>query len=375
MMNRLALILALILTSSPAWSAAPILETDGPANANITTEVSIGSYTASANTMVYAQAVCLSGLTATAANIQYRLLQTTAADAGIANIDIVAKAKYATANTYYGSRLLGPVLLLSGQKAVLYALSSNAGDTVVSCQVDWIDALALPTGAAATTTVMEADVTKIHGSALTETSSGYLAAGVTKMFDVATPLMTVVAQVPTAAQNGAASWEIQTTEGGAAGTYGAFIEALPTIQRGEPPALTGIALTTDVTTSQGVVTAAITSATSTIGGYITAAQGVITGAITTSQGIITTAITSATSTIGGYVTSATSTITAAITSATSTIGGYITAAQGVITAAITAAQGVIVGHIADIGVDVFNTPTSSTTTAGTWGKFFNDYFN
>jgi hypothetical protein len=268
-----ALIAILILACGPAWAAAPILETDGPTNANITAEVAIGSYTCGAsNTMIYAQAVCLSGLTATAANIQYRLLQTTAADAGIANVDIVAKAKYATANTYFGTRLLGPALLTPGQKAVVYALSTNATDTVVSCRVDWIDALALPTGAAATTTVMSANLMQIHDTALSESTSGYLAEAFVKFFDTQASLIPVASSIATATNVSDATSPLLTTD-----TFNLAMGAVGTLlgtpaQAGEAAAaVVGLATTTNVTTSQGVITGAITAVPAAVWNYLMSA--------------------------------------------------------------------------------------------------------
>ena len=234
LMNRLALITIIALASVPAWAAAIVSTQTGSAQ-NITTEHLLFTITASGEQVLMFQP-SVSGLNAAAANIQFRLAHSLGNNTVVNDQqDIVARAKYAAANTYYGCQEMGPITLKNGEKALFYALSSNASDTSVTYVVDVIDALALPTGAATaaavgtpaqTTTVMSADVTSVHGAALTESTHGYLAAGISKMYNVQTPLMTVAAQVPTAAQNAAQTWEIQTSAGGATGTYGELTESL-----------------------------------------------------------------------------------------------------------------------------------------------------
>lgn len=54
-------------------------------------------------------------------------------------------------------------------------------DTLQADVTQWLGSAAEP--------VVEVDVTHIHGTAITETVGGYLAAGFTKLFDVATPLL------------------------------------------------------------------------------------------------------------------------------------------------------------------------------------------
>lgn len=71
----------------------------------------------------------------------------------------------------------------------------NITDTTGLVRPDMANASGNYSGTVATVTTLtnwggEVDVTKIHGSALTETSSGYLAAAFTKQYDVATPVFT-----------------------------------------------------------------------------------------------------------------------------------------------------------------------------------------
>jgi hypothetical protein len=237
-----------ILTSAPAWATA-IVSTQTEAAQNITTEHLLFTITATGE-QVYTFQPSLSSLNGAAANIQFRLEH----DLGNNTIvtkqeDVVCKAKWAATDTQFGCRVMGPIALKNGEKALFYCLSSNASDTSVTYVVDVVDCLAIPTGAATAASI--GTIPALDGAAQT------VGAALGKIAD----------------DNSGATYDSTTDSLHSVYTkINGLNNATQLIQRGEPPALTGIALTTDVTTSQGVVTGAITTA-----------QGVITGAITTAS--------------------------------------------------------------------------------------------
>lgn len=147
---------------------------------NITTEHLLFTYTASGEQFVAVQ-ICYSNLNAAAASL-YTRLEHTLADATVLayNRDLCAITKWAASNTTAGMRLLGPVLLLDGEKLNVYGKSDNASDTNVTYKAKVINA-AYSTSA---------NLTGILGTALTETGAGYLAAAFKKLLDVATPVLT-----------------------------------------------------------------------------------------------------------------------------------------------------------------------------------------
>lgn len=112
---------------------------DTGTNLDITTEQSIGSYTASGAKMVLAQ-IRLSNLNGAAATITAKMQHTDASDTLIGTVDTYARAKDAAANTVWSGRLLGPVYLANGEKVICKVTSTNASDTAAGWSVEWLDA-------------------------------------------------------------------------------------------------------------------------------------------------------------------------------------------------------------------------------------------
>ena len=117
-----------------------ILATLTGASQNITTERLLNTYVASGEQCVLVQ-IYYSNLTNTAANIYTRLEHTDAADSVFSSLrDFCSVTKWAATNTTAGMRILGPVLLLNGEKLKIYGYSSNASDTSITYTAKVIDA-------------------------------------------------------------------------------------------------------------------------------------------------------------------------------------------------------------------------------------------
>ena len=110
---------------------------------DITSELLLSTYTATAAGQTVAIQPRLSVLDGNAAVITLRLVHTTSGDSVLNNqIDISSQTKWAAADTTYGCRLLGPVVFGAiGEKLKVYALSSNGSDTNSSYSLDVINCI------------------------------------------------------------------------------------------------------------------------------------------------------------------------------------------------------------------------------------------
>ena len=106
---------------------------------NITTEHLLFTHVASGEELCAVQ-ISFSSLNAAAASIRVRLEHTLGNDTVLAyQRDVCTVTKWAAANTIAGMRLLGPVLLLDGEKLNVYGFSDNASDTSATYAAKVID--------------------------------------------------------------------------------------------------------------------------------------------------------------------------------------------------------------------------------------------
>jgi hypothetical protein len=221
-MKRL-LIFAIILAAAPAWATA-ILSTQTESTQDIyTAEHLLFTYTASGEKVIMFQP-SLSALTATAANIQFRVVHSLGNDTVLGVVDIVANAKYAATDTVYACRALGQVVLKDGEKALFYAKSTNTSDTSVTYVVDVIDCLALPTGGAT-----ESNVTAMssQGEAAAASSQSEAAAAAN---DLQTFLGTPAQAGEAAAASSQGEAAAASSQGEAAAAQAAIIEHVDAIE-------------------------------------------------------------------------------------------------------------------------------------------------
>lgn len=140
-----------------------ILEDVTESSQNLTSEKLVHTHTASGEEHLMVQ-VRLSSLTASDATITTRLSIVSAGSVTLTNqSDIVSRTKWAAANSTYGVRELGPVVLKDGEKLRLYIQSSNASDTGVTVDILYIDINAQPPhNAPASTTLDLLDLEKMR---------------------------------------------------------------------------------------------------------------------------------------------------------------------------------------------------------------------
>lgn len=229
---------------------------------------------------------------------------------------------------YAAGQAAGDGMTLVGVGASQYDLNADIHGT--------IDTVTTCTTATTVTNRVTADMTYIHGSALTETTGGYLAASFTKFHDVATP---------TATSNSFPD----AVAGAAGGLFIAGTNAETTITTALNANIIG-AITGSLSGSVGSVTGAV--------GSVTGAVGSVTGAVGSVAGNVDGSVASVTGAVGS-VAGAVGSVTGAVGSVTGAVGSVAGNVDGSV-ASVAGAVGSVTGAVGSVAAAVTTDGASRT---------------
>jgi hypothetical protein len=179
------------------------LETDSNANKDISSAVSVGVYTATGDVFVLPQ-ILADQVAGSGDYVYYVTIQV--AGAGTHYV-MGPKTTQAAASGETGIAAQGGLIFMRNADVLTVYIDGLAGDTTTPDVTVRFAAIPLPSAAAGAAgglpvldanLVSAANVTYLKDTALTETSAGYLAAAFKKLFDVASPILTVASVNQTA---------------------------------------------------------------------------------------------------------------------------------------------------------------------------------